>query len=72
MGEFIFRRVPRYPVCLAVVELNDRAESDCRLMDLSAGGSLLEAPFPLQVGEEVRCRFAVPDRGQWSFAGQVE
>jgi|GEM_PF-2138739 len=72
MGEFMLRRVPRYPVHLAVVELNGRTENDCHLLDLSAGGSLLEAPFPLQIGDEVRGSFVVPGRGLQSFTGQVE
>lgn len=72
MGEFIFRRVPRYPVHLAVVELNGQPESGCHLLDLSAGGSLLETPFPLEIGDEVRCSFLVPERGNRSFTGKVE
>lgn len=72
MKDFIIRRAPRYPVCLKVININGLHEKESALLDISAMGALMEAPYPLELDKVLQVTFQVPDGGQFSFQGQVE
>ena len=66
------RRVQRYPVRWAVLEINDQPASDSWLVDISSLGARLETTFALGPKLPVRFTVLLPDgETKLELAGQI-
>lgn len=66
------RKSPRLPIHIRTfVDSTNRRMAATRTVDLSAGGALLDSPFPFRQGQSLRIRFTSPETGIRSVEARV-